>query len=83
VKGLVVVQVPKKSSKKELEAMGKVLSCLQRTSLQVLNLEPLLGQLKKSDPKLFRRFFTFHMTPVGNEWVAFQIADVLKKEENR
>jgi len=73
VNGLVVIQMPKNLRKNELKKIKAVREYLNQTSLHVLDLHEPLMRLKKSDSRKYKQFFTYHMTPEGNKWVAEQI----------
>jgi hypothetical protein len=61
----------------ESMAGESVLSCLSDPATRVLDLEPMLSELKAKDLSRYKRLYNGHMTAEGNQFVAFEISKIL------
>jgi hypothetical protein len=62
-----------------LAKVDRVLACLDGTTARVIDLRVAFAEVEAMDGARFDRFFDGHMTPLGNEFVAGKIHEVLEK----
>jgi len=55
-------------------AVRSVLSCLSDQATRVLDLQPVLSELKVKHPSRYKRLFNIHMTAEGNELVGLELS---------
>ncbi len=70
----VVIQSPKSPSLEQVADLKAVRPCLLATNLDVIDLASALATMRVEEPERHQRYFSGHMTPEGNRWVAEQIA---------
>ena len=58
-------------------AVRSVLSCLSDPATRVLDLQPVLSELKVKHPSRYKRLFNIHITTEGNELVALELSKIL------
>jgi len=65
------------------EAMGyveRLLPCAQKTELALLDLYPKLEAMRREAPEKHKSLYSFHMTALGNAWVAEQVYEKIISE---
>ena len=80
LKVIVLVHTGKKLSSEQIARVESVLSHTDTDHLTVLNLLPKLSKIQSEQPKEFYRLFgKFHMNAAGNEFVAREVYNTIRK----